>query len=232
MKTRYNITLSESDLLIIAWKRKIMEAKPSEMSALIKDAILTFIETGTFIDIGHIHFNPEQEIFKKGNSIVLLTARTPIINDWINENVKEGLGISQPIKILLKECIKVVPEEEEEYFPPTRKATIQNGEAILNIMRKNACKVGGQHHQNTKEKEIEISPDSTKPILHTMTTTSKDKEAPTFDSKKLDSEETNQPLLSENQELTKVSDTSTVLSQDEQDIADNLFANLWFKREK
>ena len=116
MKTRYNITLSESDLLIIAWKRKIMEAKPSEMSALIKDAILTFIETGTFIDIGHIHFNPEQEIFKKGNSIVLLTARTPIINDWINENVKEGLGISQPIKILLKECIKVVPEEQEEYF--------------------------------------------------------------------------------------------------------------------
>mgnify|MGYP003304533232 CR=1 FL=1 len=51
MKTRYNITLSESDLLIIAWKRKIMEAKPSEMSALIKDAILTFIETGTFIMI-------------------------------------------------------------------------------------------------------------------------------------------------------------------------------------
>ena len=118
MENKYLITLSSSDKLIAAWKSKAIAAGQEKMSTLVKNAILTFIEKGEFLDIGHIHFNPDSVTVKKGDVISLQTVRTPIIRHWIEANLSAGLDISGPIKLLLSKCISIVPETEAEYFPP------------------------------------------------------------------------------------------------------------------
>ena len=179
---RYIITLSKSDLLIIAWKRKALKAGQEAMGTLVKDAILSFIETGEFIDIGHIHFNPEKETVTKGDSIPLQTARTPIINQWINANVEAGLGISGPIKLLLHECIKVIPDDEAEYFPPPHKKRY-NKASIFDKMRENAKKVKGSNYplKETpvlRESKIPKESEVSQTVVYNKTTTDPSSIAP------------------------------------------------------
>lgn len=145
MKNRYNIALSKSDKLIACWKRKALQAKQEEMSTLVRNAVLNFIETGTFLDIGHIHFNPEEETVTPYDCIVLQTARTPLVREWIEANDSAGLGIGGPIKVLLNECIKVIAEDEKEWFPPPSKGVNGNKSLILNEMLKTANKVTGRN---------------------------------------------------------------------------------------
>ena len=141
MEKRYIITLSSTDKLIAAWKNKALEAKQEKMSTLVKNAILNFIEAGEFLDIGHIHFDPDNVTVKKGEVIPLQTVKTPIINKWIEENRAAGLDVSGPIKLLLKKCIRIVPETEEEYFPPPRSSHKYSETSMLHLMKANAAKI-------------------------------------------------------------------------------------------
>lgn len=170
MKNRYNITFSQSDKLIVAWKRKVIAANQEEMTTLVKNAILEFIDKETFSDIGHIHFHPEQETVKKYDGFILQTARTPIISHWIEANKEAGLGVSEPIKLLLKQCIKVVPDNEPEYFPPKNNLKQkQDASNILETMRRTANKVSGKHanfipiqqQTQTVTPEVIITPSNT-----------------------------------------------------------------------
>ena len=144
MKNRYNITLSQNDKLIASWKRKAISAKQKKMSTLVRDAIIAFIESGTFLDIGHIHFHEEEETVEAYDAIVLQTARTPIVREWIEANVAADLGVSDPIIVLLNECIKVVPDDVEEWFPPSSEGR-KNKDRILSEMLKTANKVTGRN---------------------------------------------------------------------------------------
>lgn len=168
MNNRYNITLSKNDKLIASWKRKAICAKQEEMSTLVRNAILTFIETGTFLDIGHIHFHPEDETVKLYDSIVLQTARTPIVREWIEANVADGLGVSGPIKVLLNECIKVVSDDVAEWFPPSNEGR-KDKDLILSKMLKTASKVTGRNIEHESITKVSRSA----PVLNDTTTKSK-----------------------------------------------------------
>lgn len=144
MGKRYTITLSSSDKLIATWKSKALKANQEKMGTLVKKAILAFIESGEFIDIGHIHFNPDNVTVKKGDFIPLQTARTPIIDRWIEENRAAGLDVSSPIKLLLTKCIKIIPETEDEFFPSPKSSRMYNETNMLHLMKANAAKISEQ----------------------------------------------------------------------------------------
>lgn len=148
MENRYLVTLSSSDKLIATWKRKALAAGQEKMTTLVKNAILTFIEKGEFLDIGHIHFHPDNVENIKNDTILLQTARTPIISRWIEENIDAGLGISEPVKLLLSKCIRVVPDTEKEFFPPPKNNRKCNESSILRLMEENAKKITGRANSN------------------------------------------------------------------------------------
>ena len=166
MENRYIITLTNSDKLIAEWKSKALAAGQEKMSVLVKNAILNFIETGEFLDIGHIHFHPDNVEVKKGNVISLQTVRTPLISRWIEENRAAGLDVSGPIKLLLSKCISVVPDTEKEYFPPPQGSRNYRESDIMSLMKANAAKITKQtgidmasqsHTQFPKEKKTETA---------------------------------------------------------------------------
>ena len=154
MENRYVIRLSSSDKLLIVWKQKVAQQKKNAVAKLVKYAILNFIETGNFINIGRIHFHSENVTVNKDDTIIIQTVKTPLITQWIEANKAVGLGVSEPIKLILQECISIIPDTELEYLPVTLEESQQHKNNMLSIMRENANKVTKQGNSSVKKSII------------------------------------------------------------------------------
>lgn len=184
--TRVSITFSRHDKLLIAWRDKAATCGHGTISFLVRKALVAFIEDNEFINIGKIHYNPDAIPYIPNDNFVLSIASNSIIQQWIQANVDNGLGKSEPIKYILRNCIEIIPDSEEEFIPVGTAPTMEK--TMLDIMRANARiainTAGSTTEYNTSPNSInkdKPKKDNVKPIPYSENTDPKETKTPEFD---------------------------------------------------
>jgi hypothetical protein len=118
-----SIAVGKKDAILFKWKMTVRDQENRQdredrlVSFIIKQALLSFVQTGTFIEIGRIHFNPRTDIVKNNARINLWLDDFPELIEWTKTLENRQIVVTKAYKEVLLHCITIVPEDEEEYIP-------------------------------------------------------------------------------------------------------------------
>lgn len=111
-----SIGIGKKDGVISKWRSVVQEKEDRMVSYLVKQALLAFVQKGVFIEIGRIHYNPQYDHIEK-KPITLWLQDSPELIQWSEALKEKNIPVTKAFKKVLLNCIKVIPENEEEYIP-------------------------------------------------------------------------------------------------------------------
>lgn len=118
MTKRRVVRLGERDGVLIKWVNEVNKENSRKVNFLAKQALTAYIKENKFVDIGHIHYDPENEDkFLEPTNISLWLGDAPLIQEWIKYLMDNNIKYSILIREILRKSITVIPKNEEARIP-------------------------------------------------------------------------------------------------------------------
>lgn len=115
-KNIINIRIRKRDVVLNRWWRVVKAKEEGLLSIFIREAILHYIRTQSFKDIGHIYVSKEDEVLSQPHCINVWIGGCEEIKNWISER-NENCSLSQLLREILRRSITLVSSPSEEWIP-------------------------------------------------------------------------------------------------------------------
>jgi len=109
------IRLGKKDAILAKWRKLVLKKGDRLQSLIIKKAILYYLKTGRYLEIGKIYFDP-QNIEPVGATINVWLDDEPELLEWVKKMETQKVKITKVFKEILHNCITIVPDEKEEFI--------------------------------------------------------------------------------------------------------------------
>ena len=110
------IRARKRDVVLNKWWRTVKDEEEGLLSILIREAVLHYIRTKSFKDIGHIYVSKEDEAFSQSHSINVWIGGCEEIKNWIS-GLDKNCNLAQLLREILRHSITLVSSPSEEWIP-------------------------------------------------------------------------------------------------------------------
>lgn len=110
------IRARKRDVVLNKWWRAVKDEEEGLLSILIREAVLHYIRTKSFKDIGHIYVSKEDEALSQTHSINVWIGGCEEIKDWIS-GLDKNCNLAQLLREILRRSITLVSSPTEEWIP-------------------------------------------------------------------------------------------------------------------
>lgn len=157
-----SIGIGKKDAIIHKWRETVKNQEERMVSFIVKQALLSFVKTGNFIEVGRIHFDPKKDVVSgRLPPINLWLDDTPELIEWVNVLNDKKIPISKAVKEILHRSIKVVPTNEDEYIP-SYYDFMQQTNSVIQILQTTSGVIDNDIQKNTSY--IKISGENSKDL--------------------------------------------------------------------
>lgn len=111
------ISVGKKDAVFNKWRLAVLENGERALAFTIKKALLAYVLEQKFIDLGCIHFDPETDKVNGRKTVNIILDDTPDLIKWVELLEKENLKSSKVFKEIIVNCIRIVPQDQEEHIP-------------------------------------------------------------------------------------------------------------------
>lgn len=118
MIQRKPIRLGERDGDLIKWVTLVSKQDNKKVHYLIKQALVSYINNGKFVEIGRIKYNPSSsERCSEPLPINLWVKDSKTIQNWMKSLAEKQVNVSVMVREIMRKSITIINDEQEEWIP-------------------------------------------------------------------------------------------------------------------